>query len=685
MKELLNNKPISKIFNLPNIDKLSQNISTFNSGDEPLLTLKQITWQMTKIGEIQWVDQISAFITYLYKEKLINEVEFISLVKELYINRFLPDNFIFYLTTYLTDKVYSFSKFIAEIDYWRYTLVQPYPLLNEIISFYEQNYSKLKKNEKEYYENIYSKIHSLDKKPEEFYEHISQFSSNELIDLLDFIDFDNKSKITDEILTRLSESLDSDAYEGFEEQSKLLHEFWQQFPLSFTLLGEKMTVLPQKTLDMEQMEKIPQTKIQEWAPKFVYSRPEVPEKVTFYFPGGPNIGHSAILVKTNHGVVLLDFGMSVINNRMPKWHPLLEKVDAILISHAHLDHSGALPLLLRTDSKLANLPWFATKETNIICEMLFKDTMNVLRKTWPQEALNTNFVGRALTTEANIINALSNYNEIDLEKTISILPNFEVTPYSAGHLFGSVGFDIQIGNKNILYTGDFNQEPGALFSGAKFPNHDYNNVLFDGTNIIKKENQFTHPSLKNVTENSERVLIPAFSIGRTQEVLYQLLNQGIDKTHKIIVTGLGTRLTKKLNLKLNSKNILLAPGILNEEFESKTVVITGNGMLQGGTSRDLLEYTKNDNETTIVFSGYQSPNTMGYALYGQKNNWLTSNYKQKITKVSISGHTSKEGLENFLNNYSNNKTVVHAPKELDRKRVNTLGVKQPHDVQGKEF
>ena len=98
-----------------------------------------------------------------------------------------------------------------------------------------------------------------------------------------------------------------------------------------------------------------------------------------------------------------------------------------------------------------------------------------------------------------------------------------------------------------------------------------------------------------------------------------------------------------------------------DQFKEKSVVIGGQGMLQAGTSRKLLEYSAEDSNTSVVLCGYQAPNTLGYWL-GNKHPALISKFSQKLYNISLSGHTPGNNLSEFVDNVKGKKVMVHAPK-----------------------
>ncbi len=131
---------------------------------------------------------------------------------------------------------------------------------------------------------------------------------------------------------------------------------------------------------------------------------------------------------------------------------------------------------------------------------------------------------------------------------------------------------------------------------------------------------------------------------------------------------MGGRLIRKLHITVGSSGsgrstgVNIVPTVDPEDFGDNCIVICGQGMLQAGTSRNLFESTAEDSDTSVVFCGYQAPNTLGYHLLNQ-HTYLKSKYKQQVFRLKMSGHSSSKTLNNFISTISGTKIMVHSPKE----------------------
>ena len=630
-----------------------------NEDYEPLLHIRQLLWNEIDFLEtdhpLQWLfDAI-----FFWKTSFLTMVDLKALVHRLSDLELISTEDIYDLSDIILDtKLESLENWLGEIWYVFDDLISLVPDLSIAI----QVYSKIYNSEIDsYWSDLASQAKSLRERPEYTEDLLKMASISTLHDLSNWVDADSRERIVN---YGLSKSLDSD-FDPKDNQSILFDDI--EFPLSFPVLGDRIQEIGQTILDSKEFEGIPQKHLNSWMPKFVYSRPDVKQKIRIYFPGGKDIGHSGILIKTNEGALLFDFGLSVVNNTFANWHPLLEKLDAVFLSHAHLDHSGGLPLLMRDERKLQ---WFGKRETGILCEMLWNDTTKIASRI-SDNYLKTSNLGH-IAKASNVLNAMSNFNEIELGKPLKVLPKVEITPFNASHLFGSVGFEINIDGRRLFYTGDFNLD-NMEKQNTKFPT-DIDQLIFDGT-YYNRESTFSEPqdTLKEVLDNSKRIIIPAFSMGRSQEMLFELKNLKAEKKWKIVLTGMGGRLASKLKMSVGPSGggkktgVVIANTLNPDDFGENTIVIAGQGMLQAGTSRNLLDATREDTDTSIVLCGYQAPNSLGFHLHAN-HPYLRGKYHQPLYRVRISGHSSSDRLNSYLDRVSSTKVMVHSPEEA-RKNI----------------
>lgn len=640
-----------------------------------LLTIYKILWHEIEIDEVEWSESLFELSLILFLTKNLGNHHFRSLWNKLYSKSLIKSaNIVHFSFLSYNESQMEFKLFLDLNKEKAEMLGSDQPLLNEIIDIFEQ---LTETSVPEYWSDLGAIIESIRSRPEFADEILDSCSFEELEDLSYWIPFTERKNITRMII---KESLDD--CKNLESLTKEFEssELLKQLPYNLNVLGDKIELLESNPIKEDTFTNVPKQFINTWAPKFVYGSIKVPEvspQIKIYFPGGRHIGHSGILVKTKIGSILLDFGMSVVNNSLSSWLPLIDYVDAVLLTHGHGDHSGAIPLLMENNKEL---PIITRPETKKLITPLWFNSASILKRNYNRAVLKNNSVLRAVTKKKNINQALDNIYEIKQKETIKLFPNFEVTSYEASHLFGSVGYEMNIAGKRILYTGDFNADGTKIFSGTNFPT-DTDGFIFDGTYFGRQNNNFNQSvhketTLKEVLNDSKRVLIPAFSLGRSQEILYQLEKIDAHKKWKIYMTGMGGRIATELNLvagmgkPTENLGLHIVPTLKKEEqFSENTILIAGQGMLQAGTSRKFLDYTASDEETSVVFCGFQAPGSMGNQLLNE-NPYLKNKYRQKMHRIKMSGHTSSETLDKILDKNIGKKIVVHAPEEavIDEKK-----------------
>lgn len=373
-------------------------------------------------------------------------------------------------------------------------------------------------------------------------------------------------------------------------------------------------------------------------------------KIRITFLGGAQIGTMGILISTPQSNILLDYGMSVANYSIPYWHDALNYLDAILISHAHLDHIGAIPYLFAQGYKGYV---FGSGITKILANFLLTDNCELMNKYTSNAIRESDHRFKFLSQSAYVYQMLDRYVTVKPGKEYQLTPDLVIKPIPAYHIQGSLAYLVECGGKQILFSGDVNLDPTALF-GEKSPSFpiDADLSIIDSTyygqpafDPVKRDEL-----LFNTVKEDEKVIIPAFSVGRAQEVMIKLEKAGLTKERKVSMLGMATKVARISGMRTQGH----LSNKLVKQFDDE-IVITGGGMLSGGFARELTENTKNDPNTTIVLCGYLAKNTLGYRLLHK----LDPQYKQKVIFTRFSGHSSSKTLSTYLDSLKGKKVLVH--------------------------
>ncbi|MEM4965101.1 MAG: MBL fold metallo-hydrolase, partial [Pyrobaculum sp.] len=258
--------------------------------------------------------------------------------------------------------------------------------------------------------------------------------------------------------------------------------------------------------------------------RFIHLEPVVKDgPITVTFLGGAmEVGRSSILVSTTESNVLLDCGLKPgqYDEDFPALDLIdIDKLDAVVLTHAHMDHVGCLPLLYKYGYKG---PVYMTDPTKYQTYILLTDYVELKER----EGLQPIF------SKADVEAVVYHTITLDYEEVTDIAPDIKLTFYDAGHEIGSAMAHLHIGNGryNILYTGDFKYGKTRLLNRAVSKFKRVEMLIMESTYggrddlqppRVEAENALAKYVSETVSQRG-KVLIPAFSTGRGQEILYVL-------------------------------------------------------------------------------------------------------------------------------------------------------------------
>lgn len=331
--------------------------------------------------------------------------------------------------------------------------------------------------------------------------------------------------------------------------------------------------------------------------------------VRLTFLGGVDeVGSLGIVLETAGRKVLLDYGFSP--HDPPKYPLEPPDLDALLLSHSHLDHAGMVAWI----AGHRHCPIFATPTTQYVTELLAFDSLKIADIEGWKEPF----------TDADIERLQDTWQDVRLGRGFEV-DGLRVAPTSAGHIPGSTMYLVE-GDERTLFTGDLNTIPTRLMRPAQPVACD--TLIMESTYAGRDhppraqiEAEFLD-AVDEVVERGGLVVVPAFAVGRTQELLLVLKRGG----YEVWVDGMGRSVldiymrhpdavkdAAALRAAAESANIVHSPR--GRELALRgDVVVTTSGMVEGGPVYHYLSKMERDRKSALFMTGYQVPGTGGRSI-----------------------------------------------------------------------
>jgi KH/beta-lactamase-domain protein len=358
-------------------------------------------------------------------------------------------------------------------------------------------------------------------------------------------------------------------------------------------------------------------------------------------------------------------------------------IDAVVLTHAHLDHSAFIPLLFKYGY---DGPIYTTEPTRDLMGLLTLDYLDVASKEGHTPPYESEMVREAIKHTVPL-----EYGDVT-----DIAPDVKLTLHNAGHILGSAvaHFHVGDGYYNVAFSGDIHYDDTRLFNGAV---NDFPRVetlvlesTYGGRNGYQTDQEDSERKLKQVIceahDRGGKVLIPAFAVGRSQEmmlVLEEAMREGDVPTMPVHLDGMiweataiHTTYPEYLRDDLRDRifhedeNPFLAEQFNHidageEERQAvadagPSIVLTTSGMVEGGPVMSWLRHLASDGRSTMAFVGYQAQGTLGRRIQngrrelplsdgGPTGRTETVTMEMNIETVDgFSGHADRQGLENFV-------------------------------------
>ena len=383
------------------------------------------------------------------------------------------------------------------------------------------------------------------------------------------------------------------------------------------------------------------------------------------------VGRSAFQVNCDGTNFLLDYGVMFGKPRgAPPTYPLHVKprdIDSVIITHAHLDHSGCVPSLFVS----GNCNVYGTAPTFDLSKLLIQDMIKIEK--------NSHSFG-----VPEIDNMMAKSKIIGFKEKIT-RGNASFELRSSGHVIGGSTVLVESKNKKLFYTGDINLRGSRLLPPADLDIGEMDMVITEST--YSQENQMPRKESEKglidfaneVIDRKGTLFIPSFSVERSQEVASVLINSGFN--HKIIMDGMALKVNEVL---LKYPEYLRNPEIFKDVIEKVVsvrdhnerkralsepcVVISPAGMLVGGNAVYYLQELSFDDKNGIALVSYQGEGTPGKKLLDTgkvQTRGKDLNVKAEVKQFQFSGHADRDSLFEMIKNLKGNPKImtVHGDDE----------------------
>jgi KH/beta-lactamase-domain protein len=399
------------------------------------------------------------------------------------------------------------------------------------------------------------------------------------------------------------------------------------------------------------------------------------------------VGRSAFLLQTRESSVLLDCGINPGSSRPFETFPRfdnpgfeLESLDAVIISHAHLDHCGLLPFLFKYGY---DGPVYCSAPTSNMMTLLQLDYLDVASKQGVTPHYDQKDVRECVLHTIPLRHGV----------VTDIAPDIRLTLHNAGHILGSSMAHLHVGEglHNIVYTGDYKYARTMLLEAAttEFPRVEtiITECTYGGPDDIMPSRVEAEERLTAVVndtlERKGKVLIPVPAVGRAQEIMLILdgyMRRGLMKEAPVFIEGMISEATaihtaypeylgrevrhsilhEEINpFQSDYFTVVEHPSVRQEVIDGEPCIIMAtSGMLEGGPVIEYFKSLADDEKNTMIFVSYQIEGTMGRRVQKGLNEvtMMGSDGRLDIAKVGLrvesiegfSGHSDRRQLINYL-------------------------------------
>ncbi len=401
--------------------------------------------------------------------------------------------------------------------------------------------------------------------------------------------------------------------------------------------------------------------------------------------GADEVGASCFYLNIDGTGILLDSGIhprKTGKESLPKFELIEnEPLDFLFISHAHQDHIGALPFLIK---KFPHVKIYTTKQTLEVAKLTLHNTVRITNEQM------TGTSDQLLYDHDDIDLILRSITEVEYQKSIEVFglrhssnDAVTITFYDAGHILGSASILIEYKNRWIFYTGDIKLSSQMLMDGAVLPDKPVDVLITESTyaateseeiGTVKTEGEKLIKEANRIIHSGGSVLIPVFSLGKMQEILMFLHNKmrsGKLSEVEIFTGGISRKIAHLYDINRYYFDIV------NPDYYKRhsSIVLASSGMMLENTmSNKLMKYWLHHKSFGIFIVGYMDPSTPGHQIAESNQGYeIEIGIDRKIkVRCSISrfhfpSHSTREELLTIAEKLKPSRVVlVHGEPEAKK-------------------
>jgi metallo-beta-lactamase family protein len=411
-----------------------------------------------------------------------------------------------------------------------------------------------------------------------------------------------------------------------------------------------------------------------------------------FYGGVGSVTGANFLLDTGNNAIVVDCGL-VQGDRFAhaaNYDPFVydpAQVDVLMVTHAHADHIGRIPKLIRDGFRGVI---YSTPPTKELAAIMFDDALGIME----QEAQRDNRT--PLYSASDIATALAQWETRPYDELFTITPDITAVFKNAGHILGSASVTLERAGRTIVFTGDIGNVPQPLLAPPAIPT-DYDYLVMESVygdrvhEAVAERSALLQHHIEETIKRQGTLIIPAFSLERTQGMLFEINNLVELGTISPIKTYLDSPLAIRVTDVYQHSLSYLKPEIQSQiesgddifafeglsftetmresrqiaEYGGPKIIIAGSGMSHGGRIREHEKRFLGDPNTTLLLVGYQTVGSIGRLLQdGAKQVWIDGvdvRVKARIETIrGYSGHADRNQLLDFV--YTG--TQARPPKQV---------------------